>query len=141
MSQTNYADFEPKSADDRVIMHILYGMHCVAWLTGGVSAVVALIVNYVRRSDETDHTFTVHHNYMIHTFWWTLLWLALSSALFLLLILIPGTAAVFSGWAAGISLFLILLVPSLLAGTVIGLWHLYRNIKGWLRFNDNRAPQ
>jgi uncharacterized membrane protein len=117
MSQTNYADFEPKSANDRTVMHVLYGMHTIAWASMGTLAVIALIVNYIKRSDETDDLFAAHHNYMINTFWWTMLWLLVSSPLYLLLVL-----------------------PGALAWTVIGLWYLYRCIKGWLRFNDNRAP-
>ncbi len=117
MSQTNYADFEPKSANDRTIMHVLYGMHTIAWASMGTLAVIALIVNYIKRSDESDLIFAAHHSYMISTFWWTILWLVISSPLYLLLVL-PGAVA----W------------------TVIGLWYLYRCIKGWLRFNDNRAP-
>jgi uncharacterized membrane protein len=117
MSQTDYTDFEPKSANDRTVMHILYGMHTIAWASMGTLAVIALIVNYIKRSDEADDLFAAHHSYMINTFWWTILWLVVSSPLYLLLVL-----------------------PGVLAWTVIGLWYLYRCIKGWLRFNDNRAP-
>jgi uncharacterized membrane protein len=117
MSQTDYVDFEPKSANDRTVMHILYGMHTIAWASMGTLAVIALIVNYIKRSDEPDLIFAAHHTYMINTFWWTILWLVVSSPLYLLLVL-----------------------PGALAWTVIGLWYLYRCIKGWLRFNDNRAP-
>jgi uncharacterized membrane protein len=31
-------------------------------------------------------------------------------------------------------------VPVVVASSIVGLWYLYRCIKGWLRFNDNRAP-
>jgi uncharacterized membrane protein len=117
MSQTDYADFEPKSSSERTVMHILYGMHTVAWASMGALAVIALIVNYIKRDSETDAVFTAHHNYMISTFWWTVLWLTVSSPLFLLL------------W-----------LPGAIAWTVIGLWYLYRCIKGWLRFNDQRGP-
>ena len=58
-----------------------------------------------------------HHNYMIATFWWTLLWLALTSPLFLLIVL-----------------------PGAIAWTVVGLWYLYRCIRDWLRFNDGQPP-
>jgi len=55
---------------------------------------------------------------MIRTVWWTLLWLALSSPLWFLLFL-----------------------PGAIAYTLIGAWYLYRCLRGWLRFNDNRFPQ
>ena len=83
----------------------------------GTLAVIALILNYVRRGDEQDPLFKAHHAYMISTFWWTLLWLTLSSVLWVLVI--PGGIAWFG----------------------IGIWYLYRCLRGWLRFNDNRFPQ
>lgn len=33
MSQTNFADFEPKTSGDRTVMHILYAMHTLSWAT------------------------------------------------------------------------------------------------------------
>ena len=45
MPETNYAAFEAKSPGDRTIMHILYGMHTVAWASLGTLAVIALIIN------------------------------------------------------------------------------------------------
>ena len=105
-----------KTAQDRSFMHILYAMHTVAWASAGSLAVVALIVNYVRRADETDSLYRAHHVWMIHTFWWTLLSLVLTAPLWLL-------------W-----------LPGVVAYAVIGLWYLYRCIKGWLRFVDGRYP-
>lgn len=119
MSETNYADFEVgKSPGDRTVMHVLYGLHTVAPFTLWSLSIVALIINYIKRPDENDPLYLSHHNYMIATFWWTLLWLVVTSPLFLL-VLLPGIVA----WA------------------VVGLWYLYRCIRGWLRFNDNQpAP-
>ena len=116
MAETDFAEFSPKSAGDRTVMHVLYGLHTVAWLSGGMLAVIALIVNYIKRSDEHDAVYVSHHNFMIATFWWTLLWLLVTSPL----------------W--------IFIIPGWIAWTVIGLWYLYRCIKGWLRFTDNRPP-
>jgi uncharacterized membrane protein len=55
---------------------------------------------------------------MIRTFWWTVLWLALTGPLWFLLFF-PGAVA----W------------------TVIGAWYIYRFLRGWLRFNDHQFPQ
>jgi uncharacterized membrane protein len=117
MAETDFAAFTHKSPGDRTTMHVLYALHTVAWASMGGLAVIALIVNYIKRSDETDAVYASHHNYMIATFWWTILWLVVSSPLFLLF------------W-----------IPGMVAWFVIGLWYLYRCIKGWLRFNDNRPP-
>jgi uncharacterized membrane protein len=119
MSETNYADVESgKKPQDRTVMHILYGMHTVAPFTFWTLAIIALVVNYIKRGDETDSMYVSHHGYMIRTFWWSLLWLVVTSPLWLLFVL-PGAVA----W------------------TVVGIWYLYRCILGWLRFNDGRiAP-
>jgi uncharacterized membrane protein len=107
-----------KTASDRLFVQILYGLHTLAWFSGGVFAVVALIINYVRRTDETHPLYVAHHDFMIATFWWTLCWLVLLSPLWLLLV-----------------------VPGMLAYGVVWLWYLYRCIKGWLRFNAHRLPR
>lgn len=115
MSETNLAEFETKRDGDRTVMYVLYGMHTLAWFSGGVFAVIAVIINYLRRADESDALYVDHHNYMISTFWWTLLWLVLLSPLWLLFIF-PGAAAYGLVW----------------------LWYLYRCIRGWMRFGSNR---
>lgn len=115
MSETNLADFEPKTPGDRTVMHVLYAMHTLAWFSAGVFAVIALIINYLRRGDETDPLYLDHHNYMIKTFWWTLFWLVLLSPLWLLV-----------------------LMPGMMAYGIVWLWYLYRCIRGWMRFADSR---
>ena len=115
MAPTDITRFDAKSPSDRGVMHILYGLHTVAWASMGTLAVIAVIVNYIKRADEHDPLYLSHHDYMIATFWWTILWLAVTSPLWLLFI-IPGS----------------------IAYTVVGLWYLYRCVRGWLRFTDNR---
>jgi uncharacterized membrane protein len=124
MSETNFADFEPKTQGDRTIMHVLYALHTIAWASLGTLAVIALIINYIKRSDETEPLYVIHHKYMISTFWWTVLWL------------IPAALV-----ALVMSITIILLPLAWLPFSVVGLWYLYRCIKGWLRFNDNRDPR
>jgi uncharacterized membrane protein len=117
MAETDFAEFQPKSSEDRTVMHILYGMHTLAPFTYWTLAVIALVVNYIKRGDEHDAVFASHHNYLIATFWWSLLWLLVTSPLYIFFVL-----------------------PGLLAHAIVGLWYLYRCIRGWLRFNDNRPP-
>ena len=38
-------------------------------------------------------------------------------------------------------LYLLFYFPGLAASGIVGLWYLYRCIKGWLRFNDNKGPK
>ena len=119
MSETDYATLEDKDrAGKRSVMHVLYGMHTVAPFTLWSLSLVALIVHYVKRSDETEPLYAAHHTYMIRTVWWTLL---------LLVITFP--------------LWFLLFLPGAIAYTLIGAWYLYRCLRGWLRFNDNRFPE
>jgi uncharacterized membrane protein len=37
-------------------------------------------------------------------------------------------------------LFIAFFFPGVFAWSVIGFWYLYRCIKGWLRFANNRMP-
>jgi uncharacterized membrane protein len=124
MSETDFAAFAPKTPGDRTVMHILYGLHTIAWASLGTLAVIALIVNYIKRGDETDPLYALHHTYMIRTFWWTLLWI------------IPAALV-----ALVMTITIILIPLAWLPFSVVGLWYLYRCIKGWLRFSDNREPQ
>ena len=117
MAETDFAAFTTKTAGDRTVMNVLYGLHTISWASMGSLAVIAVIVNYIKRMDETDAIYASHHNYMISTFWWTLLWLVVSSPLWLLFVF-----------------------PGAIAWTVVGLWYLYRCIRGWMRFTDNRPP-
>jgi uncharacterized membrane protein len=117
MSDTDLT-YGTRVPQDRTVMHVLYGLHTFAPFAYWTLAVVALIVNYIRRADETDPLFLVHHGYMISTFWWAVLWLVLTSPLYLLLVF-----------------------PGVIAHMVVGIWYLYRCIRGWLRFNDGRPPQ
>jgi uncharacterized membrane protein len=117
MSDTDLSTYDRKTASDRTVMHVLYGLHTTAPFTMWTLSVVAVIVNYVKRSDEADPLYAQHHAYMISTFWWALLWLLLTSPLFLLFLL-----------------------PGIVAWVLVGAWYLYRYLRGWLRFNDHRMP-
>lgn len=112
------AELEPH--DERktltLVTHVLYGLHTLAWLSGGVFAVIAIIINYIKRDDLPDAFFRSHFRWQIRTFWFTLLWLVLTAPLWLLFIM-----------------------PGVIAYTVIGLWYLYRCIKGWWRFAEGRT--
>jgi uncharacterized membrane protein len=115
MNQEHLGAFVPKTQADRTVMHVLYALHTIAWASMGSLAVIALIVNYIKRADEQDSVYLSHHNYMIATFWWTVLWLLVTSPLWMLFV-----------------------IPGVIAWTIVGLWYLYRCIRGWLRFTDGR---
>ncbi len=99
----------------RLVTHVMYALHTASWFSGGIFSVIAMIINYVKRPDLPDEFFRSHFRWQARSFWFTLLWLLLTSPLFLLLVF-PGVAA----W------------------TLVGLWYLYRFIRGWWSFAENR---
>ena len=99
----------------RLVTHVMYALHTASWFSAGIFSVIAMIINYVKRPDLPDEFFRSHFRWQARSFWFTLLWLALTSPLFLLLVF-PGAAAWF----------------------VVGLWYLYRFIRGWWSFAENR---
>lgn len=98
-----------------LLTHVLYGLHTLSWFSGGIFSVVAIIINYVKRPDLPDDFFRSHFRWQSRSFWFTLLWLLLAAPLWLLVI---------PGWVAY---------------TVIGLWYLYRFIRGWWSFSEGRT--
>ena len=100
----------------RLLTHVLYGLHTLSWFSAGVFSVVAMIINAVKQADLPDDFYRSHFRWQARSFWFTLLWLLLTLPLWALF--------VFPGWAAW---------------SVIGLWYLYRYIKGWWRFADGKS--
>ncbi|MGF6758420.1 DUF4870 family protein [Paraburkholderia sp. GAS334] len=97
----------------RTLTHILYGLYAIYWLTGGLTALVAIIINYVKRSDVAGTPYEAHFDWQIRTFWWGVLGHVIGMALFIVLIGVPIL------WA-------------------VAIWMLYRIIKGWLYLYDNK---
>ncbi len=100
----------------RTLTHVLYALHTLSWISVGSLSVVAMIINYIKRPDLPDDFFRSHFRWQSRSFWFTFLWLALTLPLWLFFI-VPGWAA----WA------------------LIGLWYLYRFLRGWWVFTENRA--
>ncbi|KVA72219.1 DUF4870 family protein [Burkholderia ubonensis] len=98
----------------RTLTHVLYGLYAVHWLTGGVTGLIAIIINYVKRSDTAGTPYADHFEWQIRTFWRALI------------AYVIGFALLFVG------------IGFLVLGAV-WIWTLYRIIKGWLYLNDNKA--
>jgi len=123
---------EPRESLVR-LTHVIYGLHAASLVTGivGVATVVgafltgwpsliAVILNYAKRSDVRGTWLESHFRWQIRTFWFGLLWVALC-ALFVVATLGVGLLI---AWAP--------------LG-VVGLWFIYRIARGWLRLMD-RLP-
>jgi uncharacterized membrane protein len=106
------------------LAHVIYGLHAFSALTGMLSpamiitafltgwpSIIAVILNYVKRSDVRGTWLDSHFSWQIRTFWFALLWLALGAVLFITVVGIPFAVVL---WFA------------------TGIWVLYRIIRGWL---------
>ena len=93
-----------------IVMYVLTGLSLVS---GGFLGIVAIIVNYVKKDDAVGTIYESHFQWLRNTIW---IGLVLGIAGFLLVFAVIG--------------FLVL--PAL------GIWVLYRVIKGFLRFNDGK---
>jgi uncharacterized membrane protein len=99
----------------RTLTHVLYGLHTLSWFSAGTFSVVAMIINYIKRGDLPNDFYRSHYRWQARSFWFTLFWLVLTSPLYLLF------------W-----------VPGAVAWFVVGLWYLYRFLRGWWAFNENK---
>jgi len=114
------------------LAHVIYGLHAVSLLTGifGVATVVgaflmgwpsliAVILNYVNRSEVRSTWLESHFRWQIRTFWFGLLWVALC----MMFVVLTFGIGMLIAW---------------LPLTVVGLWFIYRIAKGWLRLKDHQ---
>ena len=73
------------------------------------------VVLSTKSDDLPDDFYRSHWRWQARTFWFALLWFVVTRPLWFLF--------VFPGWAAYVA---------------IGLWYLYRCLRGWIAFNDRR---
>jgi uncharacterized membrane protein len=116
------------------LAHVIYALHAFSALTGlassalivtaflsGWPSIIAVILNYVKRSDVRGTWLDSHFSWQIRTFWYALLWLVIGAILFITFVGIPFAVVLWIG---------------------TGLWVLYRIIRGWLALSSQRAmPQ
>jgi uncharacterized membrane protein len=112
------------------LTHIVYALHAFSAVMGVISSaavvtafltgwpsILAVILNYAKRSDVRGTYLESHFRWQIRTFWFALLWVVIAAFLFITIIGIP---------------FAWLLV------VITGLWVLYRIARGWLALNEAR---
>jgi uncharacterized membrane protein len=98
----------------RDITLLVYVLQACGFFCGGVTCIVAVIINYVKRPDTAGTWLASHFRWQIRTFWFSLLWAVIGALLLLVIV----------GW--------VVLVAD-------GIWVIYRIVKGWLYLNDGKS--
>jgi uncharacterized membrane protein len=110
--------YERGIEDAKQFARILYIAHAATFFFSlGLFNVLVLIVNYIRRPDTAGTMVYSHHTWMIRSFWWYLVWMAVAFVLAITIIGIP------LAWLVG-------------AGAWV--WMAYRIIRGFLDLNNNK---
>ena len=112
------------------LTHVVYALHAFSAITGlttaafvvtafltGWPSIIAVIINYVKRSDVRGTFLDSHFSWQIRTFWWALLWFLVGG---LLIVTVVGA---------------LLGVPVMI---LTGLWVLYRIARGWLALTSRK---
>ncbi len=114
--------------------HWIYGLHTLSVLIGALSlhtvalgfafslpSIIAVVMNYARRSEARGTWLESHFRWQIRTFWFSWLWIGVVgiSAALLMIVLI--------GFVIGIVGF-----------ALIGVWIIYRVARGWMALRDGR---
>lgn len=117
---------------NRTLTLILYVLYIIAIFSGGLLAIVALVINYIKRDDVRDSIVESHFTWQIRTFWWYLIWNIIAFVPFLFLFFTGENVDVFAGVALIATTFCLLVVG------ISWLWIVYRAILGMIRLNDHQ---
>ena len=96
----------------KTVTTVVYALQAASFLAG-ITFIVAIIINYVKKKDVQGTWLESHFRWQIRTFWFSLLWSLLGAATFL----------------AVIGYFI--LVADMI-------WLIYRIVKGWLYLADGK---
>jgi len=110
MDSTPAAD--EKTASLKTLTTVIYALYALA-LFAGVSAIVAIVLNYIKREEVQGTWLESHFKWQISTFWWSVVWCVVGGLTFIILI----------GWVVW---------------GVAFVWFVYRIAKGWLNLSDNK---
>ncbi|MGH8230889.1 MAG: DUF4870 family protein [Steroidobacteraceae bacterium] len=131
----------PASADQPLrglidYTHWIYGLHAlsvvsaiatahdIAWrFVVGLPSIIAVIMNYARRSETRGTWLESHFRWQIRTFWFAWLWIILTVVISTPLVLVA----------------LLGVATAVLGIGLTGLWVIYRIVRGWLTLRDHRA--
>jgi uncharacterized membrane protein len=101
-----------KLASLKTLTTVIYALYALS-LFNGITAIVAIVLNYIKREDAQGTWLESHFSWQIRTFWWSVLWCVLGALTWIILI----------GWV--------------ILGVAF-VWFIYRIAKGWLNLNDGK---
>lgn len=104
---------DPQFSSQRQLVIIIYALYGAAFFLGGIPAIVAIIINYLKRNEIQDPMLASHFTWQIRSFW-----IAVGLALL-------GAATTFIGIG-----FIILFATAI--------WNIYRLVRGVLNILDNK---
>ena len=112
------------------LAHAIYALHAFSALTGlassvlvlttfltGWPSIIAVILNYAKRSEVRGTWLDSHFGWQIRTFWFALLWLVVGAMVFV----------TFIGAPVGLVIWML-----------TGLWVLYRIARGWMALSAEK---
>ena len=133
MSSQSSVSLEP-APSVVTVAHIVYGLHALSLVIGAFGAatiigafvfgwpsIIAVILNYVKRGDARGTWVESHYRWQIRTFWFALLWVLVVGTLSLLL---APVLIGFALWPIGM--------------IALGVWAIYRVVRGWMNLKDGR---
>lgn len=94
------------------LTQVVYVLYALSYFTG-ITAIVGIIINYVKKDDAAGTWLESHFRWQIRTFWFGLLWAVIGAMTAFIAI---GFAVLFANFC----------------------WIIYRIVKGWLNLNDNK---
>ncbi len=112
MSEEIVVTDDAKIKSLRTLTQVVYVLYALSYFTG-VTAIVGIIINYIKKEEVAGTWLESHFRWQIRTFWFGLLWAVIGAATLFFLI---GIAILFANFC----------------------WIIYRIVKGWLNLNDNK---
>ena len=129
---SNWLPLPPELEGQKKTVLILYILQLISIFSGGILAVVALIIAYIKLPDAKHPLLSSHLRWQIRTFWWHLLWLVLAFAPFLLLLTqLNDEQGILISTAIAIAACGLILVINYC-------WQLYRYLRGLFALNEER---
>lgn len=105
---------EQKTEEAKKITLIVYILQCLGFFFGGITFIIGIIINYVKKDEVQDTIYASHFRWQMRTFWFGVLWSFLGGLLAVFLVGIP-----------------ILMVTTI--------WLIYRIVRGMMSYRSGKA--